>query len=49
VALTCNPCYSGGSDQENPQFEASRANSSPDLVSKKKKKLQKKKVKGLVE
>jgi hypothetical protein len=41
VAHTCNPSYSGGRDQEDLGSKPTKANSSRDSVSKKKKKSQK--------
>jgi hypothetical protein len=41
AAHTCNPSYSGGRDQEPRSSKPALANSSRDLISKKKKKSQK--------
>jgi hypothetical protein len=41
VAYTCNPSYSGGRDQEDEGSKPAQANSSQDLISKKKKKSEK--------
>jgi hypothetical protein len=46
VAHTCNPSYSGGSDQEDHSLKTVQANSLQDPLSEKKKKIHKK---GLVE